>query len=391
VRQAGDRISGRVTLFGVAPGDQRQLFVISDSTTERDLELEFPVAEEALRTRRTTTGTEPSRLGRVGEAARPLLDSGTLSRVVVFSDSLEDVQANVAYVRRQILIAGALALLVAVLAGFLVARALSARIRRLEQAARKVAGGDFSQPIPVDSTDELGRLAEAFNDMQRQLAQLDSARKRFIATASHELRTPIFSLGGFLELMADEKLDAETRRQFTEQLRGQVDRLRNLATELLDMSRLEAGSLELRPELCDLRRVARDVSAEFTPALARHRSALRLDLPPEPVQAVCDPDRVAQVLRILIDNALVHTPPETGVEVSAARHDGHVRLQVGDTGPGIKRADLPRVFEPFYTSDDAQGSGLGLAIAHELAGRMQGRLTVTSAAQGSRFALELPA
>ena len=119
--------------------------------------------------------------------------------------------------------------MLAVLAGYLVARALTARVERLEQAARKVAAGDFSNPIQADSDDELGRLAAAFDDMQRQLARLDSARKQFIASASHELRTPIFSLGGFLELLEDEELDEETRAQFLEQVRGQVDRLRKLA------------------------------------------------------------------------------------------------------------------------------------------------------------------
>ena len=110
--------------------------------------------------------------------------------------------------------------MIAILAGYLVARALSLRVKRLERAARKVAAGDFTDPIRADSDDELGQLAAAFDDMQAQLARLDRARKQFIASASHELRTPIFSLGGFLELLADEELDEDTRRQFLEQIRG---------------------------------------------------------------------------------------------------------------------------------------------------------------------------
>ena len=144
--------------------------------------------------------------------------------VAVFAASLADVQDNVELIRRQVLISGGIALVIAILAGYLVARALAARVNRLERAARKVASGDFSQPIRVDSEDELGQLAAAFDDMQSQLARLDRARKQFIANASHELRTPIFSLGGFLELLADEDLDEDTRRAFLEQIRGQVDR-----------------------------------------------------------------------------------------------------------------------------------------------------------------------
>ena len=166
--------------------------------------------------------------------------------------------------------------MIAILAGYLVARALSLRVKRLERAARKVAAGDFTDPIRADSDDELGQLAAAFDDMQAQLARLDRARKQFIASASHELRTPIFSLGGFLELLADEELDDETRRQFLEQIRGQVERMRNLATELLDLSRLEAGALELRPEPTDVGQLAREVAAEFTPAASRHRADVEL-------------------------------------------------------------------------------------------------------------------
>ena len=107
--------------------------------------------------------------------------------------------------------------------------------------------------------------------MQRQLARLDTARKQFIASASHELRTPIFSLGGFIELLEDEELDEETRAQFLAQLRGQVARMRKLATELLDLSRLESGALELRPEPTDVGQLAREIAGEFTPAGDRAR------------------------------------------------------------------------------------------------------------------------
>ena len=152
------------------------------------------------------------------------------------------------------------------------------RVKRLERAAEQVAAGDFEHPIPVDSSDELGQLAVAFNDMQRQLSQLESARKKFIATASHELRTPLFSLGGFVELLEDDDLDADTRRRFLEQVRDQVERLRKLSVDLLDLSRLEAGSLELRAEQVDLAELTRSVSGEFEPTLASHDSHLELRL-----------------------------------------------------------------------------------------------------------------
>jgi two-component system OmpR family sensor kinase len=392
VRPAADRAGARVTLLGVSRGSQGvQTYPISDSTAETKIEdIDLAVALEAARSRRTATGTEPTNEGRVGEAARPLFFNDRVARVVVFSAPLGDVQRNVALIRRQIAIAGAFALLFASVAGYLVARALSRRIKRLETAAEKVTAGDFSERIPIDGDDELSDLARAFNDMQRQLAQLDSARKRFIAVASHELRTPIFSLGGFVELLQDEELDEETRRQFLDQMAGQIARLRKLATELLDLSKLEAGALELRPEPTDVGELARQVTAEFTPALAQHDSHLQLRLQRDPIRATCDRERVAQIVRILIDNALSHTPQGTEIFVSASRANGNVRLAVRDHGLGIHRTVLPRIFEPFFTSDDVQGSGLGLAIARELAERMNGRLGVQSVPGRTEFTLDLP-
>jgi two-component system OmpR family sensor kinase len=350
-----------------------------------------PLALDAVGAKRPVAQTLSTGAGRQAVVAYPLIQDKKVEGVAVFADTLDEVEGNVALIRRQILLSGGIALVIALMAGYLVARALSQRVGRLEQAARKVAAGDFSNPIRADSDDELGQLATAFDDMQNQLARLDRARKQFIASASHELRTPIFSLGGFLELLADEDLDEETRRTFLDQLRGQVDRMRKLATELLDLSRLEAGALELRPEPTDLGQLAREVAGEFTPAAHRHDSPVRLELPDEPIELDCDPERVAQVLRILLDNAIVHTPAGTGVRVSAARRNGHVRLEVSDRGLGIKRQNMPHIFEPFFTSnEEAQGAGLGLAIARELAERMQGRLTVRSAPGSTTFSLVLP-
>jgi signal transduction histidine kinase len=398
VRAAADDSGARVTLFGINRGSQGpQTYLASDSTAEREItDLQFETALEAARTHRVARGTEAGNVGRIAEAALPLWLRPPGSKragvyyVAVYSAPLEDVDATVSLIRSRVLVAGAIALLIALLAGYLVARAFSRRITRMERSARRVAQGDFTARFESGARDELGQLARTLDSMQRQLAELETARRGFIATASHELRTPIFSLSGFLELLEDEELDEETRAAFLRQLREQVDRLGKLATDLLDLSRLEAGSLELRPEQTDIGELAKAVAAEFTPALAAHGSNLELRLAAGHVEALCDPERVAQIMRILLDNALSHTPSGTDLVVSAARRNGKVRLSVTDFGAGIKRASLERVFEPFFTSNDAQGSGLGLAIAHELAERMHGDLTADSVPGRTTFALELP-
>ncbi|WCB97027.1 hypothetical protein DSM104299_05798 [Baekduia alba] len=399
VRDAADQATARVTLLGLYsnPGNLRT-YPKSDSTRQVEIrDLQFDVAVDAAQTGRPQTAVEAGDAGRVGEAAVPLIyeDPRTHKRVVgsviVFSRPLDVVDRDLQVVRDRVLTAALAALVLAALAAWMVARNVSLRVRRLEVVADRVAQGDLTARFPVDAHDELGQLADTLEQMRRQLAELDDARKRFIATASHELRTPLFSLGGFLELLEEEELDEEDRRRFITQLRQQVLRMQKLATDLLDLSRLEAGSLELRREPTDLGDVARLVADEFAPALVAHDAHLELRLPPDPVEADCDPERVAQVLRILIDNAITHTPPGTDLVVSASRRGDQARMGVGDFGPGIHRTMLPRIFEPFVTSDDAQGSGLGLAIASELAERMDGRLAVDSHPGRTTFTLELPA
>lgn len=397
VRQAADEANARVTLLGINRGSfGAQPFVKSDSNANADIrDLEFPAVAAAVQSGRSARATESGRDGRIVEVALPLFfrdpESGRrlLGSVAVYSAPLEDVEANVDLVRNRILIAGLLALAAAVLAGYLVAQGLGRRVARMEDVARRVSTGDFSARFPVDRDDELGRLAAALDAMQRQLAELDTARRGFIATASHELRTPIFSLGGFLELLEDEDLDEETRAGFMDQLRRQVDRLGKLTTDLLDLSRLEAGPIELREEETDVVRLAETVAAEFVPALAAHASELELRLGDAPLTVVCDSERVAQVLRILLDNAIAHTGEGTGVLLEAGPLDGRVRLAVTDHGTGIPRGELRRVFEPFYTSDGRRGSGLGLAIARELSERMGGELTAESVPGRTTFALTL--
>jgi two-component system, OmpR family, sensor kinase len=344
----------------------------------------------ALRTRKTQTAFDLFQGDDIGLVAQPLLSDGQPVGVGLYSRDFEEVEAAVSFIRNRVLLATLAALVLALLGGWLVARRLGRRVRRLELAAGEVSRGSFVDPLPVDSKDELGQLTHTFNEMQAQLRQVDVARKEFIATASHELRTPIFSLAGFVELLQDEELDDDTRREFLETMSEQVARLQKLSVDLLDLSRLDAGSLELHPEEVDLSELARSIVNEFTPAMADHATDLDVRLPEHGPEAVCDPERVAQIMRILLDNALRHTPAGTHVTVRADRSNGAAGFTVADAGPGLPDGRRAKVFERFYTGDAARGAGLGLAIARELAERMDGRLRVSSQPGGTVFTLELP-
>jgi signal transduction histidine kinase len=321
---------------------------------------------------------------RYAEAATPVPDTNT---VLLVSAPLHEALSSVTFVRERLLIAGALALACALGVGYIGAWLFARRLRRLETAAERIAAGQFDEPILDTSADEVGQLARTFDSMRVRLAALDHARREFIANASHELRTPVFSLGGFLELLTEEELDEETRREFLQTMREQVDRLAKLATELLDLSRVDAGQLQVERELVDLGEVAEMVVDEFT-ALARSGDhAVELDEEGE-AHAIGDEQRVVQIGRILVENALIHTPPGTTMHVRA----GVGLLEVEDDGPGIPPEHVEHVFERFYRGGGrlSSGSGLGLAIARELARAMNGSLELDSAPGRTVFTLRLP-
>ncbi len=316
--------------------------------------------------------------------------AGTALLIYVYAVAVGGAASGLGAVKEQILVGGVLAILIAAGSGAYYARVANDNMGRLQDAARKVADGNFETPIPISSVGQFGQLARTFNEMQRRLAELDSARKQFIANASHELRTPIFSLGGFVELLEDEDPSPEERAEFVHTMREQIARLTKLTADLLDLSQLDAGAVAMKSSNVDLGTLAREVAREFGPRADRHGSRLELRTPDLPVIANADPDRVRQVIRILLDNALTHTPEGTKVTVTTYSVNRRAELTVSDDGPGIPRRVQSRIFERFYTADSAGGSGLGLAIARELASRMEGRVAIASSKRFTAFTLDLP-
>jgi len=349
-----------------------------------------PVATRTAQTSHRERGTVKRSDGDFAEVAAPIRDGS--GNILLLSAPLHDALADVDAVQRRMVFAGVLALFVALAIGYGAARLFARRIRRLEQAAERIASGRFDEPVADSGSDELGQLSRAFDRMRVRLAGLDHARRAFVANASHELRTPLFALGGFLELLEDEELDERTRREFFETMAGQVRRLTKLADDLLDLSRLDAGRLHVETQPIELGGVAGAAVEEFSGV------ALASDHPLDfarngRTEAQGDPQRVLQIARILLENALVHTPPGTPVEVAVRRVNGRAELSVLDAGPGISAEDRAELFERFYRGDStkASGSGLGLAIAKQLAELMGGRIELDSQPGRTVFSLVLPA
>jgi signal transduction histidine kinase len=389
LQSAAESANARVVYYNPLQLEPPKLLVVADSSSVKPVDVENdPVALRALRSGELVTGTVTTKDQRYAEAAYYVLGGS----VVLLRSPLHDTLRSIDLVRRRLVIAGLIALIASLLVGYFAAWVFARRIRRLERAADRIADGDFGEPLIDPRKDELGQLAATFERMRQRLAQLEHARREFIANASHELRTPLFSLGGFLELMADEDLDPATQAEFTATMREQIERLTKLATDLLDLSRLDAGRLRVDCEPIELAGLAQTLAEEFRAVARSGGHHLALDGIGE-ATALGDEERVLQIGRILVENALVHTPAGTTVRLRTARRNGSVLLTVEDEGPGIPAQHAAQIFDRFYRIEGsvASGSGLGLAIARELAELMGGAVELHLIPGRTIFALVLPA
>lgn len=380
--------NARVVAFGVLSKDRPALVVVADSRTRDSRDVaENPIARSALTSGQVERGRVTHSAGDYANVAVPLGDDA----VVLFQAPLADSLATVQLVRERLLLATAFALVLALVLGLTAAGMLSHRLLRLETAAERIAGGDFDAPIVDHGNDEIGELARAFDQMRVQLAQLDNARKEFVANASHELRTPLFSIGGFLELLADEDLDEETRLRFIETMQGQVQRLARLSTDLLDLSRVDAGQLRVEREPVDLGSLVQLLAGEIEHLAVStgHELATSIDAD---VWCRGDDARILQIGRALATNAMTHTPAGTTVTLRARRNNGRAELVVEDHGPGIPTSQRDAIFGRFYRVEGGitSGSGLGLSIGRELARLMGGDVRLESSSAPTAFVVDLP-
>ena len=272
------------------------------------------------------------------------------------------------------------------------ARGMTSPLRDMERAATQMAAGDIGARVEVTSSDEVGRLAQAFNRMAEELAEVDRQRRDLVANVSHELRTPISALRATLENLADGVVEPDP--QMINTMLSQTERLQRLVTQLLDLSRLESGATPLhllRFPAVELLEAVADESALHSPEVE-----FKVVVAPPDLAIDGDPERLHQVFANLVDNAARFTSPGGEVVLTARAGDHEVVCEVLDDGPGIPPEDVERVFERFYRTDEARttdegGSGLGLAIAQWVVDLHGGRISAEARApRGCRMVVRLP-
>jgi signal transduction histidine kinase len=316
-------------------------------------------------------------------------------QAVVLVDTIDD---GLGAAGRWFVVAGVATALVSVAVAAALAASLSQPLAATEATAQRIARGDLSARVPVAhpgaGADELDRLAGAINAMAASLQRARQAEQDFLLSVSHDLRTPLTSIGGWAEALADGA--APEPAAAGETIRTAATRLDRLVNDLLDLARLRARAFALTRTPVDLRDAATSGAEALRPELEGTGLAVTVDVPPAPALVDGDADRLAQVAANLLDNARRHAA--AAIRVSVAAGGGWATLAVEDDGPGIPALDRQRVFERLHTSArpasrPGTGTGLGLAIVAELAAAMGGRAEATEPgpAGGARLVVTLPA
>jgi signal transduction histidine kinase len=335
-----------------------------------------------------TYASVPTADGGSVTAMQPSPSRGSLGRISATLGFLQSVW-------RQFLLAGAIAGVISLVIARWLARGMTQPLRDMATAARAMETGDYSRRVHARSRDEVGRLTIAFNRMSAELEVLEQSRRDLVANVSHELKTPITAIRAHLENLADgvEQPDRETFQVML----VQTERLGRLVDQLLDLSRLESGEVPLHLQTVALASLVEGVASEISVGRAVTDVDLR-DEVDDDILVYADEERIHQVLFNLVDNAVRFTPPGGSVAVSAARRGDRVVVTVDDTGVGIAREHLPRLFERFYRADpsrsrdDGGGTGIGLAIARSIVEGHGGRISAKSEpGRGATFTFDLPA
>jgi signal transduction histidine kinase len=392
VAALGQRAGATITLFAYP----QVMIAASDAPGESTYSSADVI--RAFETGRTIRSFGSGANSEVAQVAMPVRIGG-FPYVLTADRTITEVQGAVHVVRTAFIYAALAGIALTMFLGIPLAATLLRRLQRLRTAALRLAQGGPTVEVPVDRAgDEVGDLTRTFAIMQRRLAHQEEARRQFVSTASHELRTPLASLHGMLELLDDDLRgpdpDLPDARRLLARARAQSRRLGRLASDLLDLSRLDA-EIELRSEPVELGELSRAVLAEFEPGKAERGVSSRLEEAAAAPWALGDPGSIAQILRILIDNAVHLTAPGTEIRVALHNGPGPVAVSVSDQGPGVAPEERELIFKRFHRGRETGGSagfGLGLAIGRELAERMGGELVLEDDdGPGATFTLRLPA
>lgn len=299
-------------------------------------------------------------------------------------------QKYVDQINRGFWLAGIVGMLVALGFGLLLARSLTRPVRDLTTATRSMAQGQLEQQVPVRSEDELGELAQAFNQMSADLARANRSRKQMTADIAHDLRNPLTVLSGYLESLQDGKLKPTPERFAV--MQAEATHLQHLVEDLRTLSLADAGELKLHLEPTSIPELLERVAKAYRHQAEQQQINLKVEIEPNLPEINLDPTRMEQVLGNLVSNALRYTAADGEIRLEAKQFNGSLSVSVIDNGSGIPVEILPHIFERSYRGDESRSgneSGLGLAIAKSIVELHGGNISAQSADQGSCFQIKI--
>lgn len=368
---AATALNGSVVRIGIAEEDVS--FPTDPSLDALSLDVERLRSEQTYSFRKLVEGETV-----VGVAR--LVELETISLVVVAGRV--DGPLILRDILRSIAIPLVVAAVLAAIAAELLARRIAGRLQQLERAASALAGGETTARVDVPKLDSIGELGMAFNSMADQIESSAKRERSFLMNVSHDLRTPLTTISGYAEVLEDS--DEPESRRIGSVLTGETSRLRRLVEDIMLLARLEAHEFTLAIEEVDIGAHLREVAAGFAHRAGELGVELRADIAPTGM-IYTDPDRVAQIAGNLIENALRFAPDKGLVEFAVKDSAGGVTMTVSDSGPGVEEADVPFVFDRFFTGrrhHRPEGSGLGLSIVAQLVRLLEGDVSTSESATG---------
>ena len=343
--------------------------------------------QEVEITTRTDSGT-------MFTVAIPWKQEGRVMGAVVIQTAAQTINTNFRRTLMPVLIASLAATVLAVILFLWLARQLTRPLTQMELSANAIAQGNFSIRAPETGTREIRALASSFNDMAVQMESLETSRRDFIANVSHELRSPLTSVQGYLQGIQDGTFPKEDEDKYLSVALEETQRLSNLVSDLLSLSRIERDDIPLNYSDFDLNELARRVLITKEAQIEDHQIEIEADFPDRQCRVHADSDRITQVLVNLLDNALKFTPDSGRITLSTRTEQGKTVFRISDTGPGISAEDAPHVFDRFYKADKAhtsgQGTGLGLAICKKIIEKHGEHIALVSSDIGAAFEFTLP-
>ena len=328
----------------------------------------------------------------------PLMDSAGGQVGTVFASSpAASLKAFFNQIFRIFLFSACIPIVLMFFAVYAMTMRLTRPLRLMAEAARSMAKGDFSKRIPVESDDEIGELSIAFNQMTNSLVQLESMRRSFVANVSHELKTPMTSIGGFIDGILDGTIPPERQAYYLRLVSDEVKRLSRLVRAMLSLAKLESGEMRVNKTDFNLSEVVRTIVISFEQRIEEKRLRIEGLEDMQDIRILADRDLIHQVVYNLTDNAVKFTQPDGYIRLAVEQDEqGIAHILIRNSGEGIAPKDLPHVFDRFFKTDksrsaDKSGTGLGLYLVKTIADIHGGSVTVRSTVgEFTEFEVRLP-